>query len=111
MLAAWNEADPAQVRSHLDRALAPEVEFIDPSVHTNGIDEFEANVHEVQRQIPGATYSRTSVVDSHHHLYRYSWQIRQGTDVLMDGFDVTEVNDDGLVTRVLGFFGPLSDLT
>ena len=39
MLAAWNESDPEKVRSHLDRALAPDVVFIDPSVVTRGIDE------------------------------------------------------------------------
>ena len=31
MLAAWNERDPEKVRGHLDKALAANVEFIDPS--------------------------------------------------------------------------------
>ncbi len=109
MLAAWNERDPAEVRGHLDRALAPDVEFIDPSIETNGIDEFEANVHEVHGRIPGAVYERTSGVDSHHRLHRYSWQISRDGEVLLPGFDVTEVDDDGKVTRVLGFFGPLPE--
>ena len=107
MLAAWNERDPAKVRSHLDRALAADVQFIDPSVETNGIDEFEANVHSVQARIPGADYSRTSGIDSHHRLYRYSWQISRNGEVVLPGFDVAEVDQDGKVTRVLGFFGPL----
>lgn len=109
MLAAWNERDPQKVRGHLDKALAPNVEFIDPSIETNGIDEFEANVHEVHRQVPGADYARTSAVDSHHHLHRYSWAITRDGEVLMPGFDVTEVDDDGMVSRVLGFFGLLPD--
>ncbi len=57
--------------------------------------------------IPGAVYSRTSGVDSHHGLYRYSWQISRDGEVVLPGFDVTEVDGDGKVTRVLGFFGPL----
>ena len=109
MLAAWNERDPAKVRGHLDKALAPDVEFIDPSVETHGIDEFEANVHEVKASLPGASYSRTSGVDSHHRLHRYSWQISRDGEVLLRGFDVTEVDEQGRVTRVLGFFGPLPD--
>lgn len=68
MLAAWNETDPGRVRGHLERALAPDVEFIDPSVVARGIDEFEANVHEVHKRLPGATYHRTSGVDGHHLL-------------------------------------------
>ncbi|MEZ5267517.1 MAG: hypothetical protein R2789_02735 [Microthrixaceae bacterium] len=53
MLAAWNEPDPAKVRGHLDAALATEIEFIDPSIETRGIDEFEANVHQVHADLPG----------------------------------------------------------
>ncbi len=107
MLAAWNERDPAKVRAHLDRALSPDVAFIDPSIETHGIDEFEANVHDVQRQLPGATYARTSGVDGHHRVFRYEWQIRKEDGVVLSGFDVTEVDDEDRVLRVLGFFGPL----
>ena len=109
MLAAWNERDPSKVRGHLERGLSPGVEFIDPSVETHGIDEFEANVHKVQAGIPGAVYSRTSGVDSHHCLHRYSWEISQDGEVVLPGFDVAELDSDGKVTRVLGFFGPLPD--
>ena len=110
MLAAWNEADPTKVRAHLDRALSPDVEFIDPSIVTHGIDEFEANVHEVHSRIPGATYARASAVDSHNGLHRYAWSISQNGEELLPGFDVTETNDEGFVVRVLGFFGPLLGL-
>ncbi len=110
MLAAWNERDPQQVRAHLERALAPDVSFIDPSIETNGIDEFEANVHDVQQKLPGADYARTTAVDSHHGLYRYGWSIRQGGELILPGFDVTEVAESGKVIRVLGFFGTLDQL-
>jgi hypothetical protein len=109
MLAAWNEADPALVRRHLEQALVPGAEFIDPSIVTRGLDEFEANVLAVQASVPGAVYSRTSGVDSHHGLHRYSWQISRDGETVITGFDVTEVDDDGKVVRVLGFFGPLPD--
>ena len=38
MLAAWNEADPTLVRGHLERALAPDAHFVDPSHDIRGID-------------------------------------------------------------------------
>ncbi len=109
MLAAWNESEPANVRGHLERALAPSVHFVDPSIETRGIDAFEANVHEVQGRIPGAEYRRTSRVDGHNGLYRYHWEIRRDGKTLLPGFDVTEVDDQGRVVRVLGFFGPLAE--
>jgi hypothetical protein len=109
MLAALNDPDPVRVRHQFERAVAPGVEFLDPSVATHGIDEFETNVRRVQGSLPGANYSRTSGVDSHHQLHRYSWQISLGGLALLSGFDVTEVDEHGQVTRVLGFFGPLPD--
>lgn len=109
MLAAWNESDSTKVRVHLERALDPAIEFIDPSITTNGIDAFEANVHQVHESLPGARYSHTSRLDSHHQLYRYCWQVTQNGEVVLDGFDVTELSEDNKVLRVLGFFGRLAE--
>ena len=105
MMAAWNERDPERVRGHLEKALSPEVHFVDPSADTRGLDEFEANVHAVQERIPGAEYRRSSPVDGHHNLYRYHWEIWRDGKLVMPGFDVTEVDATGRVTRVVGFFG------
>ena len=107
MLAAWNEADPTQVRGHLEAALSPDVQFVDPAVDIVGIDAFEANVHEVRARIPGAVYSRASDVDEHHGYFRYHWAIHAEGSLLLEGFDVTELDDDGCVRKVIGFFGPL----
>lgn len=107
MLAAWNEVDPAKVRGHLDLALAPEVRFVDPSVDIIGIDAFEANVHHVHEQVPGAVYSRASEVDEQHGYHRYHWAIHLNGELVLAGFDVTHVNADGRVDEVIGFFGLL----
>ena len=107
MLAAWNEREPDKIRAHLEKALAPEVRFVDPSIDVTGIDGFEANVHEVQSSIPGAVYSRASAVDSQHNFHRYHWAIHQDGNLLIAGFDVTQTNDDGQVVCVIGFFGEL----
>ena len=109
MLAAWNEREPERVRAHLDKALSPEVVFIDPSIVTRGIDEFEANVHEVHGRLPGAEYRRASGVDRHHDVVRYAWEIRRDGELILPGFDVTELDEEGRVLRVLGFFGPLPE--
>ena len=67
--AAWNEPDPDQVRAHLDKALAPQVRFVEPRIDVSGIDGFEANVHEVQGNLPRAAYSRASGVDAQHGFF------------------------------------------
>ena len=109
MLAAWNESDPGKVRDHLERALAPDVRFVDPSIDVTGIDGFERNVHEVHERLPGASYARTSGVDAHHGFYRYAWAILRDGEVLLPGFDVVETTPDGRVACVMGFFGPLPE--
>ena len=109
MLAAWNEREPERVRAHLEKALSPDVVFIDPSIVTRGIDEFEANVHEVHGRLPGAEYRRVSGVDRHHDVVRYAWEIRRDGELVLPGFDVTELDDEERVLRVLGFFGPLPE--
>lgn len=109
MLAAWNEPEPSRVRSHLDRALSPDVRFVDPSIDVTGIDAFEANVHEVRSGLPGAKYSRTSGVDSQHDFHRYHWAIHRDGEVVLEGFDVTQTDEVGSVVLVIGFFGPLAN--
>lgn len=61
----------------------------------------------VQSQIPGARYSRASEVGFQNNFCRYHWEIHQGEDLLLSGFDMTEVNDAGRVAKVIGFFGEL----
>ena len=107
ILAAWNEQDPTKVRDHLDKALAPEVHFVDPSIDLVGIEAFEANVHRVHEQLPGAVYSRTSDADGHRGHHRYHWAIHLDGERLLAGFDVTVTDAEGRVEKVIGFFGPL----
>lgn len=108
MLAAWNELDAARVRGHLELALAADAVFVDPSIVTRGIAEFEANVHDFRKRYPAARCRRTSAFDAHHGLYRYQWDIRIGEQTLLEGMDVVEVDGEGKVRKVQGFFGPLA---
>ena len=108
MLAAWNEPDPSLVRSHLDKALAPGVRFVDPSIDVVGIDGFEANIHEVKTQNPGHVFSRVSNIDSQHGFHRYHWAIHnKDGELVLPGFDTVETDENERVKCVIGFFGEL----
>lgn len=108
MLAAWNETEPSRVRSHLEKALAQDVRFVDPSIDLIGIDDFEANVHAVHAKNPGFVYSRVSDVDSQNGFHRYHWAIHNsGGELQLPGFDVVETDENGRVACVIGFFGDL----
>jgi hypothetical protein len=110
MLDAWNERDLGRLRGHLEAALAPDVVFIDPTIETHGLAEFEKNVRDFQAKYPQAEIRRASGIDSHHQIHRYSWEIVHGGKVFLLGFDVAETTAEGKVCKVLGFFGPLPGL-
>jgi hypothetical protein len=107
VLAAWNEKDLEKIRAHLDLALAPGVVFCDPDNLTSGPDEFEAMVRAFRSRIPEAVCERTSGLDSHHDLFRYEWAVRSEDSLLVHGFDVARVDENGRLLRIDGFFGPL----
>ncbi|WP_414981721.1 hypothetical protein [Congregibacter sp.] len=97
------------IRAPIDDALAPGVRFVDPSIDLQGIADFEANVHKVRAGLRGATYSRTSGVDSQHGFHRYHWAIHQGEELVLAGFDFTEIDQDNRVVGAIGFFGPVPE--
>lgn len=107
MLDVWNETNPELIFDRLSAVLTPDIVFIDPTVTTRGLTEFEANVRRFRAKYPDAVISRTSGIDSHHNLHRYSWQISMSGKVALTGFDVSESAANGRICKVLGFFGPL----
>lgn len=109
MMAIWNERDVEQVRAVIDEIFSPEVIFIDPSHSIAGHDAFEKMVRDFRKGLPNAVCSHSSGFDSHHGLYRYHWEIHQDDALVVSGFDVTQIDADGLISRVEGFFGPIPE--
>lgn len=107
MLAMWNERDVSRVGPRIEAVFSPEVVFIDPANSIVGHAAFDRMVRAFRRRFPEADLGLASAVDSHHRLHRYHWKIEQAGQLLLEGFDVTEVDEAGRVARVLGFFGPI----
>ncbi len=107
MLAVWNTTDEAEKAALVDSALEHNVHFVDPNHNIIGRKPFLDMVNLVQSQVPGAAYSRASEVDVQNNFCRYHWAIHQNNELLLAGFDVTEVNDAGKIVKVIGFFGEL----
>jgi hypothetical protein len=108
MMAAWNSNDPDEIEHLANQALEHNVHFADPSHNIVGREAFVAMVHRTHKRIPGAVYSRASQVDMQNNFCRYHWEIHIDSQLLLEGFDVTEINDAGKVVKVLGFFGKLA---
>ncbi len=106
----WNEIDPNLMRAYLDKAVALDCIWIDPQNSHIGRNGLEKNVRHFRSNFPDATLDICSNVDSHHRLYRYDWKIKTGDKLLIEGFDVTVLNEEGMIERVCGFFGRLKPI-
>jgi hypothetical protein len=107
MLAVWNTTDQAEQRALVEAALEANVHFVDPNHNLIGHEAFLKMVAEVQARLRGAVYSRASRIDMQHNHCRYHWAIHVSGAKVVDGFDMTEVNDAGRIVKVVGFFGLL----
>lgn len=108
---AWNEPDAARRRRLLERIWAPWATYTDPTVELTGIDELVDHISRVLDRYPGSRIVRTSAVDIHHGVLRFSWhkELADGS-ALPDSIDIGEIARDGKLCRILGFFGPLAAL-
>ena len=107
-LRMWAEKDLDLIRDHLDLAVSEDCIWVDPQHNHVGRDALEANVKGFRTRFPNATLGLGSNVDGHNQRYRYEWVIKNGDHLMMRGFDVVTLNNDGLIERVDGFFGILT---
>jgi SnoaL-like domain len=110
MLAAWNEKDLSRIMAHIDKSIADNIVFADPTNFIHGKDAFREMIKEFRMKYPDSVCIRTSGIDSHNNRYRYSWKICVGETLIVTGFDVAQLNENGFVERVDGFFGDLPPL-
>ncbi|MGI9667254.1 MAG: nuclear transport factor 2 family protein [Acidimicrobiia bacterium] len=106
-LAMWNSDDLEEADRHMELAVSDDVVFADPRDFHMGKESLVKNVRRFKRAFPDAVLGLRSGVDGQHNRFRYEWRISSGETVILDGFDVTTLNDDGLIERIDGFFGEL----
>lgn len=107
LLASWNERDPAKVPGHLAKAIAADVEFVDPNYAVKGFAAFHKMVLDFRVRYPKAKCVRKSAIDVHHDRARYHWRVVIDENAFVDGMDCVQFDASGLLKRVDGFFGIL----
>lgn len=105
---AWSDPDPARRRKILETVWAAGGTYTDPRVHVTGIEELLAHIDSILAHRPGAIVIRTSRVDEHHGFARFAWRVVEADGTrLPNSLDLVEVDAEGRIARVIGFFGPL----
>ena len=106
--AAWRESDEAKRRKLLDESWAEDGVYCDPTARVDGRDALVAHIGGLQEAMPGHSIVETSGVDTHDGFGRFEWEM-QGPDgsAVMAGIDFVTFANDGRISQIVGFFGPI----
>ncbi len=103
---AWNEADAAARLNILSRCWADDAAYVDPTVELKGRDALSQHISKVQAGRPGARIEMMSGIDLHHNVVRFLWRLVRADGSAGDtSIDFGELDTDGRLTKIVGFFG------
>ena len=102
---AWLETDPEARRRLLARAWAPAAVYCDPLAFVEGAEALSAHIAATQESLGGGRVEVTAEAVRHHDSAHFPWAVLSGEgDVVLTGFDVVQLDDQGRITRLTGFF-------
>ncbi len=110
---AWNEPDTEKRAALLQSAWTENGTYTDPTAHVEGRDALVAHIGGFlsDPQFKGASLQQKSEIDFHHHTFRFEWTMNDASgNPIVVGMDYGEFNDDGAITKIVGFFGPFPEL-
>ena len=110
-LSAYNEPDRARRDALIERVWAADGRLVDPPLAAEGRSAISDMAETMQGQFAGHAFRRVSGVDLHHDQVRFAWEL-VGPDgqVALAGTDAGELDADGRLRRIVGFFGDLPPL-
>lgn len=84
-------------------------QLVDPPFDGAGLEAISAMGEVVLEHYPDHRFERTTDVDVHHTCARYGWSLISPDGVAaVTGTDVVDLDPDGRIQRIVGFFGELS---
>lgn len=109
--AAWRETDADTRLQLLSRCFAEDGRYVDPTAEVTGRQALSTHIGEVL-QSSGGTVDITSKPVSHHNVVHFTWHMLSSDGAKMvDGHDFIQLDDNGMIASLSGFFGspePLS---
>lgn len=103
--AAWVETDEAARLALLEQAWAPEAVYCDPLAVVTGREALSAHIGATQDALPGSRIEVTSEPVRHHDSAFFRWTMTDASGgTVMTGFDVVQLDEAGLISRLTGFF-------
>ncbi|MFF7041127.1 nuclear transport factor 2 family protein [Streptomyces massasporeus] len=102
---AWNAEDPAARAKAVAAAWTEDGGYTDPLADVRGHEEIAAVIAAAREQFPGFAFRLTGVVDGHHGIARFSWELVSTADgsAPVAGSDVITLDGQDRIRAVLGF--------
>ncbi|MEO7547625.1 MAG: hypothetical protein ABIT82_04330 [Ramlibacter sp.] len=105
-LAAYCQPDPTRRLEAIRGAWNEHGHLADPPFEARGHQGIADAGGTLLAQFPGHAFERTTALDAHHNFLRYGWRLLNHEGVaVMEGVDMVELDVDGRLMRVVGFFG------
>ncbi|MEU7632521.1 nuclear transport factor 2 family protein [Nocardia sp. NPDC049220] len=103
--AAWNATDPEIRAKAVAAAWTEDGFYTDPLADVSGHDQLVAAIEGVQTQFAGFEFRPIGMVDGHHDIVRFSWELVSRVDgsAPVAGTDVITLGADDRITGVHGF--------
>ncbi|MEU9227710.1 nuclear transport factor 2 family protein [Streptomyces massasporeus] len=102
---AWNAEDPAARAKAVAAAWTEDGGYTDPLADVRGHEGIAAVIAAAREQFPGFAFRLTGVVDGHHDIARFSWELVSTADgsAPVAGSDVITLDGQDRIRAVLGF--------
>lgn len=111
--AAWVQTDEGKRMKLLEDCWAEHGTYTNQTYHLEGREamaQYIGNV--IDGNIgTGTKVSKTTGIHIHHTSFRYGWDLRdKDGNVVLQGTDYGEFDDDGKITKIVAFFGEIPPL-
>ena len=105
-LAAYCDTDASRRAGTIRAIWNNEGRLVDPPFESRGHQGISDQAATLLSQFPGHRFERTTAVDAHHQTLRYGWRlVSPAGAAVVEGIDVADLDVDGRLCRVVGFFG------
>ena len=105
-LAAYCDPDPARRSAAIRQLWSAEGRLVDPPLEARGHQGIADQAATLLSQFPRHRFERSTAIDAHHGFLRYEWRLVDASGAtVLQGLDFAEVDGEGRLRLVVGFFG------
>ena len=107
---AWNGKGIEEYRTEFAKCWAIDGNYTDPNFENiYGVNGIAGLADKSLETFPVRTFSVLTIPDFHHNVGRYTWKVDLPGET-REGFDYFEFNEKYHITRIVSFFGSLTNL-